>query len=362
MNKTAKEILTLLESNGYKSYIVGGYVRDFLLGINSTDIDICTSATMKDVLSLIRGEVNEYNSLNLKRNELNIDITTFRMEGSYQNRRPTSISYTSDLESDLKRRDFTINTICMDKEGHIIDILNGKKDLDDKIIRVVGDVKTKLKEDPLRILRAIRFATTLDFKLESGLASEVKKEGYLVSTLSAYRIKEELSKILTSPNYKKGLKLLKEFDLCDAIGISYTNLVPTKDICGMWAQMKWSKDLPFTKREKENIVKLREIMNLKIINSEVIYKYGLYLSLIAGEILGIEANSIHEIYERLPIYQRKELNISFLEIVDILEITPSKKAGEIESFLIKEVVNGKLPNDKEKLKSYLLENKRKWLD
>ena len=362
MNKTAKEILTILEQNNHKAYIVGGYVRDFLLGINSTDIDICTNATMKEVVALFNGEVNEYNSLNLKRKELNIDITTFRIDGTYENRRPTSISYTSLLEKDIERRDFTINTICMNKDETIIDLLNGKKDLKNKIIRVVGNVKTKLIEDPLRILRAIRFATILDFELETELANEIKIQGHLVASLSTYRIKEELSKILTSPNFKKGLQLLKQFELCKNIGISYTNIVYTKDLCGMWAQMKFTIDLPFTKAEKENIVKLREIMDLKIINSEVIYKYGLYLSLIAGEILGIEAESIHEIYANMPIYQRKELSITFQEIIEILEIKPSKKAGEIEEELIQEVINRRIPNEIEKLKDYLLENKTRWLN
>lgn len=360
MNKTAQEILTILEANGYEAYIVGGYVRDFLLGSTSTDIDICTNATMKEVLKWISGEVNEYHSLNLKRNELNIDITTFRMDGPYQNRRPMEVSYTKELKEDVKRRDFTINTICMNKEGNIIDLLNGREDLQNKCIRMVGEINKKIKEDPLRILRAIRFATTLDFVIEPKLKEEIKKQNHIVSTLSTYRIKEEVAKILTSPNYKKGLKLLKELNLCEPLGLAFTNLVYTKDICGMWAQMTLTKNFPFTKSEKENIVKLREIKELGSINREVIYTYGLYLSLVAAEILGIDSDSIYKIEKEMPIKEKKELDISFQEIVDTLKIKPSKQAGEIEKELIKEVVNGRIFNKKKDLTNYLKSNKTRW--
>lgn len=360
LNKTAKEILEKLESNGYTAYVVGGYVRDFLLGKNTNDIDICTNATTKEVMELFKGCANEYGSFNLKANELNIDITTFREEQNYENRRPTSITYTNDLKMDLLRRDFTINTICMDKEGKIVDILNGTKDLSEKKIRMVGNVTTKLKEDPLRILRALRFATTLDFTIEEELQEEIFKNKDLVKTLSSYRIKEEISKILISPNYKKGLKLLKEFSLCEALGITYTNVIITNDICGMWAQMKINANLPFTKSEKENIVKIREILDLKVIHPEVLYKYGLYLSLIAGEILGIEVESIHEMYKNLPIQERKDLDISFGEICEILNLPPSKKVSEVEEVLIQEVLHEHILNQKEELKKYLLSNKTRW--
>ena len=301
MNKIAKEILEKLEENGYIAYIVGGYVRDFLLYKETNDIDICTNATTKEVRSLFSGNANEYGSLNLKINEFNIDITTFREEHNYRGRKPTSISYATNLKTDLYRRDFTINTLCMDKDEKIIDELNGINDLNNKIIRMVGDVKLKILEDPLRILRAIRFATTLDFSIDATLKEEIIKNKELLSTLSDYRIKEEISKILISPNYKKGLKLLKEYHLCEALGITYTNVIYTKDLCGMWAQIETKRKLPFTKSEKDNIVKIRKILDLKMINREVLYEYGLYLSLIASEILGIDPDSIHEMHASLPI-------------------------------------------------------------
>jgi len=361
MNKIPKEILTKLNNAGYESYIVGGYVRDLLLGIETNDIDICTNAKMKDIMPLFIGKLNEYGSMNLKIGDYNIDITTFREEKDYLDRKPTNIKYIDSLDKDLIRRDFTINTICMDSNGKIIDKLNGINDLNKGVIRMVLDSESKIKEDPLRILRAIRFATVLDFQLDSCLDESITNNSILVKTLSVYRIKEEISKILLSENYIKGLDLLKKYNIDKYLNLSYTNLVYTADVCGMWAQIDYPESLPFTKIEKNNILKLREILELGLINKEVIYNYGLYLSLIAGEILGIDASFIHELYKDMPIYLRNELNISYREITEILNIAPSKLVKDIENDILLKVLNGFIKNTYEDIKEYLINNKDKWL-
>lgn len=360
MNKVAKDILKKLNDNGYEAYIVGGYVRDLLLGVKTNDIDICTNAKMKDIMALFNGKVNDCGSLNIKTNDYNIDITTFREESAYFNRKPTDIIYISDLASDLKRRDFTINTICLDKNDKVIDNLNGIEDLNKGIIRIVGDPLKKLRDDPLRILRAIRFATTLDFCIEEELDKVINENSELVKTLSSYRIKEELSKIMLSKNYQVGLDLIKKYNIDKALNISYESLVYTADLCGMWAQIKFPASFPFTKNEKNTILKIREILNFGSINNETIYTYGLYLSLVAGEILGIDLDSIHEIYKNLPIYVRSDLNITYLEIIEILDIKPSNFAKEIENHLISAVLNRNLENNKDIIKKYLLDNKERW--
>ena len=170
MLNNALKLLKEIDDNGFVSYIVGGFVRDYLLGIESNDIDICTNATPKDIKEIFKDNClpsEDYGSVTVVIKNINYEITTFRKDIGYNdNRHPSEIKYIDSLEEDLLRRDFTINTICMDKDGKIVDHLNGIEDLKKRIIRSVGNADKKFSEDALRILRAIRFATILDFKLD----------------------------------------------------------------------------------------------------------------------------------------------------------------------------------------------------
>ena len=174
MNKEILKILEKLDDDNHVSYVVGGYVRDYLLNNPSFDVDICTNRLPEELEKLFNVKSTLYGNISFKVGNYNIDITTFRKELEYFKRKPIKIEYVNDLESDLLRRDFTINSICMDKYGNIIDILNGKKDLDNKVIRIIGNPLKKLEEDPLRILRAIRFATVLSFNIDSTLDNAIK--------------------------------------------------------------------------------------------------------------------------------------------------------------------------------------------
>ena len=196
MYNTALSILKEINSTGYIAYIVGGYVRDYLLGINSSDIDITTSATPDIIASLydVVEDNSRFGSLKIKKNNYIFEITTFRKELEYNNRFP-KIEFTDSLIEDLKRRDFTINTICMDENESIIDLMGGIEDIEKKTIRSIGDVDIKLTEDPLRILRAIRFMGYLDFTLDESLKNSIIKNKELVKTLSKRRIDSELSKM-----------------------------------------------------------------------------------------------------------------------------------------------------------------------
>ena len=181
MKEEIREILSLINNNGYEAYIIGGYVRDKLLGINSLDIDICTSAkydALKKILPALKYIGLFSSTLNI--NNLNIQITTYRIEKDYNGRKPLHIEYTPFFEEDIKRRDFTINSIAMDKDGKLFDLYNGISDLNNCIIKTVGNSDMKIKEDHLRILRAIRFATLLNFTFDDNLDNSIKKYGYLL--------------------------------------------------------------------------------------------------------------------------------------------------------------------------------------
>ena len=191
--------MKLIEKNGFKVYIVGGYVRDIYLSIESTDIDMCTSAKPKDLVKIFKSNIiidEKYGSTKLTYKNYCFDITTFRKDIKYKdNRRPSEIEYVDDLKEDLNRRDFTINTICMDKDGNIIDLLNGISDLERKVIKTVADANKSFQDDGLRILRAIRFATVLNFELSSKVELAIDNNKDLLKNLSYERKKYELDHI-----------------------------------------------------------------------------------------------------------------------------------------------------------------------
>ena len=147
----ATEVLKKLESSGYSAYIVGGFVRDYLINKPSTDIDICTNATPKEIISIFDINIlpeNNYGSVVIIYKKVRFDITTYRKEIKYEdNRHPIKIKYINSIKQDLLRRDFTINTLCMNSNKEVLDILNIKKDLDNKLIKTVGSPRIKIKED-----------------------------------------------------------------------------------------------------------------------------------------------------------------------------------------------------------------------
>ena len=204
MLNEALNVLKTLEESGYSAYIVGGFVRDYTLGIISKDVDIATNATPKQIMEIFKTSVlpkEEYGSVTLYVKNYRFEITTFRREIKYiNNRKPIEIEYINDLIEDLKRRDFKMNTLCMDKYGKILDFFDGKKDIKKKIINTVGDSNYKFSQDSLRILRAIRFATILNFKLSDDVKNAILNNKHLLKTLSYSRKKQELDKIFLSKN------------------------------------------------------------------------------------------------------------------------------------------------------------------
>ena len=363
LNKIIKNILTKIENEGYEAYIVGGYVRDLLVGIFSYDIDICTNATPKELLTIFpNASSKNLGGIEFKIKEYHIEITTYREEIKYKGRKPVEFNYINNLVLDLQRRDFTINAICMNSKGEIIDLVGGIDDLSALKIRMIGNPCEKIKEDPLRILRGIRIATILNFNLESNLYKEIKANKDLVLTLSNTRIKEELDKILLSKNVKKGLNLLNDLGILNLLEISnWEDITPVKNLEGMYAQIKVNYDLPFTKVEKYNIITIRRIIGSEEIDKQTVYNYGLYLSQVAGEILGIDKKVINKIYKDLPIHDKKEINIKASEIVKILDIDYSKNIGIILKDIENLIINGKIRNKTSDITKYIKERKSEWI-
>lgn len=362
MEKQALEILKKFNENNYSAYIVGGYVRDKLIGKKSTDIDICTSATPKEIKELFDTSSQEqYGSIPVIYKNNLFDITTYRKEIKYEkNRKPVKIKYIKSIKKDLLRRDFTINTLCMNENGEIEDILNIKEDLDNKIIKTVGNPRYKIKEDSLRILRAIRFSTILDFEIEKKTKYYLSKYGYLLKKLSFQRKKEELNKIFSNSNKEKGRKLILELKLDKYLNLTNLEEITLCDnIIGIWTQLNVDYIYPFNKLEREQMTSIRKLLENDLYNPYTIYKYGLYLTTVAAQIKGKNIIKINKIYTELPITSKKEIALSSLDISKILNKTPGSYLKEITKDLEKQIVERKIENNSKDIKKYILKKYKK---
>lgn len=362
MEKQALKVLSILEENGYKAYIVGGYVRDKLLGIESNDIDICTSATPKEIKEIFKSSSSpNYGSVNITYKNINFDITTFRREIKYlDNRIPIKLKYIKTIKKDLLRRDFTVNTICMDSKGNILDMLNIMDDLDNKIIKTVGNPRYKLKEDALRILRAIRFATTLNFTIEEKTKHYLSSYSYLLKKISYQRKKQELDKIFSSLNREKGINLLIELGIDKSLNLTnLKKITPCPDLIGIWTQLKVDDIYPFTKNEKDQMKEIRKLLSLDIHDKYNIYKFGLYNSTVAYQIKKESITKLNKVYKDLPIHNQKDINIKPADIPKILNKKPDHYIKEIMTAIEKAIIYNKLDNDYSSIEKYILDKYKK---
>ena len=208
---TGQMVCKILNDNGYQAYMVGGYPRDLYRHVKNNDIDICTDAKPEEVVecfSKVDKVLKQFGTVIID----NIQITTFRKEISYQGHYP-KVEFVTDLKEDLKRRDFTINTLCLDKDNNYIDYYNARKDIDDKIIKSVGDPLKKIKEDPLRMLRAIRFSVCLNFNIDDALKKAIKESVYLLDLIPIGKIKYEKDIILKYIDNDKFHQICKYWNL-----------------------------------------------------------------------------------------------------------------------------------------------------
>ena len=209
MPKNVDTAINLLQSAGFEAYAVGGCVRDSLLGKTPNDWDITTSAKPENMKSVFA----EFHCIDtgIKHGTVTVvidgeplEITTFRLDGEYEdNRHPKSVTFTSNLGADLGRRDFTVNAMAYSKKTGTVDLFGGQNDLKNRIIRCVGDPDRRFNEDALRILRALRFASALDFEIEEKTAQSLLKNRALLGNISEERIAKELLKLVCGKGAKR---------------------------------------------------------------------------------------------------------------------------------------------------------------
>ena len=209
MPKNVDTAINLLQSAGFEAYAVGGCVRDSLLGKTPNDWDITTAAKPEDMKSVF---INfhcidtgiKHGTVTVVIDGEPLEITTFRLDGEYEdNRHPKSVTFTSNLGADLGRRDFTVNAMAYSKMTGTVDLFGGQNDLKNKIIRCVGDPDRRFNEDALRILRALRFASALDFEIEEKTAQSLLKNRALLGNISEERIAKELLKLVCGKGAKR---------------------------------------------------------------------------------------------------------------------------------------------------------------
>ncbi len=228
--KEVSAVTETLEKAGFEAYLIGGCVRDLFLGKAPKDWDVTTNATPEKIISLFPETFyeNTFGTVGVVTKEKDgeeetdptlkvIEVTPYRLEAEYSDgRRPDKVTWSDNLEDDLKRRDFTINAIALRKKGsedEVVDLFSGKKDLQKGIIRTVGEPHERFVEDALRILRAVRLSAELGFTIEEETEKAIVKYGHLLKNISAERIRDELTRIIMSDAPMEGFLLLKKLNL-----------------------------------------------------------------------------------------------------------------------------------------------------
>jgi poly(A) polymerase len=214
----ARHVVVTLRDKGHEAYWAGGCVRDLLLGREPQDYDVATSALAADIQSYFPESVAvgaQFGVVLVRQDDAQVEVATFRLDHDYRDgRRPSRVSFTRSAEQDVRRRDFTINGLLWDPvEERCLDFVEGRRDLDTRLIRAIGSPTERFAEDKLRMLRAVRFAARLDFVIEPETLTAVRHHAAEITQISPERIRDEISRILTEGRARRGFELLDETGL-----------------------------------------------------------------------------------------------------------------------------------------------------
>ncbi|MGO4888087.1 CCA tRNA nucleotidyltransferase [Anaerobacillus sp. MEB173] len=376
----AKDILLELKKHGHKAFFVGGAVRDALLGKEVDDVDITTSATPEEVLRIFPKTIPvgiEHGTVIVRHNGCSYEVTTFRTEAEYEDfRRPASVSFITSLESDLSRRDFTMNAIAMTEEGEMVDPFSGQKDLTMKMIRTVGNPKERFQEDPLRMMRAIRFLSQLSFQLDNGVEEAITAQAPLLRHISIERIAAEFEKLIKGRAVSYALEKFIETGLYqyvpvfnekkDALVLLMDNDIRSlKEDREYWALLIFYMNedpelvLRQWKRPSRLIKEVKQILASNMLDSYTLYQLGLELSISKARVLAvgtkrtISEEEIKDSYQSLPIHDRKELQVSAADLIQYRNKKPGPWLGNCLAKIEQAVVERKVKNSKAELLSWL---------
>lgn len=382
----AMPVLRTLEDAGFEAYFVGGSVRDVLLHRHVHDVDITTSAYPEEVKELFDKSIDtgiKHGTVTVLYGGESYEITTFRTESGYQDfRRPDHVTFVQNLDEDLKRRDFTINALAMDMHGDIVDLFNGIEDLKNHIIRAVGNPEKRFHEDALRMMRAVRFMSQLEFKLEEKTEQAIKDNHELLKKISVERIREEFVKMGLGPFSRQAFQIFLDTQLSEDV----PDFAGKKDLLQVYLQLKfsptmetslWAVIIILLKVSNENIGKfMRDWKNSNAMTEKVeqiIKMFDLiadhvptdYELFEAGEdiiintidvadILGqpVSSEALVDRYLALPIKTPSELAVDGRFLIK-RGMRPGAQLGRTLNQIRKKVVACEIENSEEAIEQYL---------
>ena len=385
-----KKIINTLNNSGYEAYFVGGFVRDYILGRKINDIDIATDAKPETVMNIFKKTIPtglKHGTVMVIIENFPYEVTTFRAEGEYLDfRHPENVQFVTSLYQDLSRRDFTMNAIVMDLNERIIDPFNGIDALNNKLITAVGNANERFLEDPLRMLRAIRFAAQLNFSISKETWNALIANSKFIKHIAAERIKAELDKIMDSERPDIGIKLIHESELINhfkainGIDINKIDLrlvLPLlrekNDSSVRWAlylknlsnieRQHFFKQLRFSKKEKNEIINLLDAYELLVkgLSTNNIKKClitfdkkycinAIFLLSILKQISLPERKKAEQkmelINNNLTAKEIKDLAITGKDLIETFHDSGGPWVKEILEQLFKSVIYDELPNDR----------------
>ena len=367
-------VINNLQNNGFEAYIVGGCVRDMLLGNLPHDFDITTSATPEEIIAIFEKTVPtgiKHGTVTVIVEKMPVEVTTFRTESSYSNHRsPDKVEFVRNLKDDLSRRDFTVNAMAYNKDG-LKDYYGGKEDLENKILRAVGKAELRFKEDALRILRLFRFASSLGFKIEENTLKCALDELKSLEMISVERIFQELKKAVTGQNIKaisplikaNGLaflgitkepdyEILQKLNLRENLALFSFLYLSSLDILSVLEKLKVSNALKNYSAELLNLLSLqipksKADIKRKLKEREIFEDYLLILKEVFNTDTTHLENMLEEIFEKNEPYLIKHLKIDGNQLLKMG--VPPQEIGEKLNHLLKLVIENPMLNTKENL-------------
>ena len=382
----AMPVLRTLEDAGFEAYFVGGSVRDVLLHRHVHDVDITTSAYPEEVKELFDKSIDtgiKHGTVTVLYGGESYEITTFRTESGYQDfRRPDHVTFVQNLDEDLKRRDFTINALAMDMHGDIVDLFNGIEDLKNHIIRAVGNPEKRFHEDALRMMRAVRFMSQLEFKLEEKTEQAIKDNHELLKKISVERIREEFVKMGLGPFSRQAFQIFLDTQLSEDV----PDFAGKKNLLQVYPQLKfsptvetslWAVIIILLKVPNENIgkfmrdwknsnamtEKVEQIIKMfDVIADHVPTDYELFEAgediiintIDVADILGqpVSSEALVDRYLALPIKTPSELAVDGRFLIK-RGMRPGAQLGRTLNQIRKKVVACEIENSEEAIEQYL---------